>query len=126
MDNHARHLLNNIILATSFNSTELGAELSKFEATSIAPFLSRVLRDSHLEVLAIGNILAEEATAMANSAHAYLNGTGLDAAKRPCQRVLKLAEGITYVHRHPAVNEHEENSACISYLQVRCIKRLIL
>lgn len=80
---------------------------------SPTPALHQILSSCHLEALVHGNLTADEARTLAQSA---ADALGPGCCMAGC---VSLPQGAELVHREKAKNAEEENAAIECYFQVR-------
>lgn len=87
---------------------------------SPTPALHQILSSCHLEALVHGNLTADEARTLAQSAADALGpGCCMAVGERSRERCVSLPQGAELVHREKAKNAEEENAAIECYFQVR-------
>jgi hypothetical protein len=117
---HASYLRLRALRQRLWEADAVRGALEGLTPGAVRTFLPELLADTHLEALAMGNVTAGEAAAMAGAARKALGARG---AGVPGDRALRLPEGASLLHRAPAANPEEENSVAEVYLQVRAFKQ---
>ena len=103
--------LGNTLVQRSYPDTELRAALAEVTPADLATFAAALRADATVEVLAHGNLLADEARALGAKARDALRGTSGAAA--PAVEVLALPSGPSV----QSVKIEHPDSALLMYLQ---------
>ncbi|EED11686.1 metalloprotease, putative [Talaromyces stipitatus ATCC 10500] len=93
---------------------EYAAELEHIEAHDIMAFFPQLFKDNHIEVLALGDLTKEEASAMTNIITSSLHSRSLPVFQWGVRRAIMLPPGSNYIYERRLTDLSQVNS-CIAY-----------
>lgn len=115
---HATYLRMQILRKRFWCVEEKIDALSSVSLEELNSFIPQLLSQSHIEALCHGNLLEDEAMAIANIFKDSLSVQPLATAGEPNEAVLKLPSGVSLVFNADAKNAMEENSVIEMYFQI--------
>ncbi|GAQ85219.1 Insulinase (Peptidase family M16) family protein [Klebsormidium nitens] len=94
------------------------AALGRITAEDVRKFVPSLFEKTFVEVLAHGNLTRSEALQLVGIVKEAFPGSPLSPEERPVERILRLPEGVQYLHEVETKNDAEENSVVEMYYQV--------
>lgn len=115
---HSTYLRIQILKERFFHVEEKKDLLATLSLEDVISFIPHLLSQIHIVALCHGNLLEEEAMAIAKIFKDYLVVEPLPDAVEPREKILKLPSGTSLVYSADAKNTMEENSAVEMYFQL--------
>eukprot|EP01018_Ginkgo_biloba_P028828 Gb_06507 [translate_table: standard] len=86
--------------------------------SDLTTFIPKIFSQTYVEGICHGNLLEDEAIAIASIFKNYLSLSALPTELRHKERILRLPDGISLIHNASVKNELEENSVVELYFQI--------
>lgn len=98
----------------TWTNDQYAAELEYIEPEDVANFFPQILRQTHIEVLAHGNLYKEDALKMTNSVESIMKGRPLPQTQWNVRRNIVIPPGSNYVYDRQLKDPANVNH-CIEY-----------
>jgi insulysin len=107
-----------LLSARAWMNHQYAAELPHIELDEVQAFISQLLQQTHIEILAHGNFYKEDALKVADLAESVLKPRPLPPSLWNLRRNLILPPGSNYIFQHTLADPANVNHAIEYYLQV--------
>jgi insulysin len=107
-----------LLSARAWMNHQYAAELPHIELDEVQAFISQLLQQTHIEILAHGNFYKEDALKVADLAESVLKPRPLPHSLWNLRRNLILPPGSNYIFQHTLADPANVNHAIEYYLQV--------
>eukprot|EP00884_Botryococcus_braunii_P020235 jgi/Botrbrau1/6896/Bobra.67_3s0015.1 len=116
-DRHATYL-RLLALKHCWRVEALLEALTQLSLEDIQAFVPRLLAKTHTEAFLHGNVSAAKAVRLSREVVKTLGSEPLPEEERPCDDIVYIPFGASYLHRAPVKNAEEDNSVTELYFQV--------